>query len=319
MWLIHHSMVLFTDNHCHLGVSCTLHDVPELAKALNESQVTFCLMSTNQWDLALVDQLSEMSPNVVPYFGVHPWYSHLFSANKLLSKTEHYNLVLNPKPSQELLGVLPEPIFIDDHLALIRLKIAKCEAAQRKYGIGEIGLDKLFRVPSNGFYGNQQIRENVSLTACKVTMAHQLQVLGKQLELAQERQKPVSLHCVKAHGVLFETVRRYLLPATILHSYTGSIEQAQSWVREYKKRLLLFSFSNYINGTKLPLLQQLVLVLDDSQILLETDMPLDVLVNSETEYMQHLHGIFKAVTQFKQWEPAEAERTLQANSAGVHR
>lgn len=310
------------DAHCHLGVEFTPDAASQLAKNIKSEDVTFCLMSTNGIDLPIIAEIAQEAHNVVPYYGVHPWYSHLFAVEELLDKKEHYTSILDPKPNEELLSILPEPVSLQKHLEKIRELVGICESEGRRYGIGEIGLDKLFRIPSNGFYGNQLIKEDVKLTNSKVTMKHQLEVFKQQLELALELQVSVSMHCVKAHGPFFDTVKKYSIPNIVLHSYSGSVDQAKAWVREYKKRkeLLMFSFSNYINATenKLSVLGQLVGVLGDEQILTETDMPLDRFFPKASEqYYSHLDGIMSALRGFKGWDKKDAELLLTLNTEAL--
>lgn len=315
---------MFVDNHCHL-----LMEHSRLAEQLADRLMPglYCLMSTSFFDLETVHELMLKSDKVVPYYGVHPWYSHLYRVGTE-SKEEHYNKVLQPSPPLELLETLPDPVDFSEYLAKMREYAGACKERKRMFGIGELGLDKLFRVPTNGFYGNPAIKENVRLTNCKVTMDHQLHVYTEQLRLANELHVPVSLHCVKAHGAFFDSLAKSSayndIPAIVLHSYTGSIEQARSWVKEYRKKptRLLFSFSNYINATeqKIPTLHDVLDILDSLQILLETDMPLDrfFLLDKNQEYSEHVEGITAAVCSRMHWNQKEAEGLLYKNSMEIY-
>lgn len=313
------------DSHCHLLMECSAEQIPNLTNCLNEfPNLCFALMSTNQIDLPLVDEIATLVPSVVPYYGIHPWYSHLFSA-KSQSKVDHYNSVLQPPPSPDLIDILPHPIPLETHIEEIhRIATARLQKGLR-FGIGECGLDKSFRIPSNGYYGNQHHQTNVSLTNCKVSMDHQLLVFSRQLALANSLKKPVSLHCVKAHGAFYDLLAKSSLyddiPAVVLHSYTGSIDQAKQWLRAYstKKSSLLFSFSNYINAAdnKLSALADLLALLEDHQILTETDMPLDrFLPHRKHEYIDHDHGITTAIATSKQW--SDAPTILHHNNASLY-
>lgn len=315
---------MFVDNHCHLLMQHS-RQARQLADRLTPG--LYCLMSTSFFDIDTVHETMLNSEKVVPYYGVHPWYSHLFRVHDL-SKEEHYNKVLLPAPPQELLDILPEPVDFFEYLAKMRDYAKACRDKKRYFGIGELGLDKLFRVPTNGFYGNPDITENVRLSNSKVTMDHQLTIYSKQLELANELKVPVSLHCVKAHGAFFDSLAKSSnyndIPAIILHSYTGSIEQARSWVKEYRKKptKLLFSFSNYINSTeqKLPTLHDVLDILEDLQVLLETDMPLDrfFLLDEDQAYNEHSQGITLAVCSHKKWDPKEAAHLFYENSTRIY-
>ncbi|MDG2124136.1 MAG: TatD family hydrolase [Verrucomicrobiales bacterium] len=71
--------------------------------------------------------------------------------------------------------------------------------------VGEIGLDKTRHAPP---------------------LPDQLPVLISQLELAARLDRPATLHCVRAHGTLLDTLTDSPLPARglLLHSYAGAPE-----------------------------------------------------------------------------------------------
>ncbi|ODV79395.1 Metallo-dependent hydrolase [Suhomyces tanzawaensis NRRL Y-17324] len=302
-------MAFPTDNHCHLSVQCTEDTVKRLAGKLTQNSPTFHVMSTYAGDLDLLDQLLDQvpGPSVVPYYGVHPWYSHLFTTRRPHGqsgadfKHTHYSSIMNPAPPPQLLEVLPDPIHIDDHLEVIRGLIEK--HAGLEYGIGEIGLDKPFRVPTNGYFGavaEDDAESGPKLTQCRVSMDHQVQILEKQLQLADSLGVKVSVHCVKAHGALYDSVSKYANVKVILHSYSGLVDQAKIWIRNYRKsgQSLQFSFSNWINGvqSKTESLSQIVDSLEKNQVLGETDMLIDEwLLEKEDEYWAGLNEIYRKI------------------------
>lgn len=290
------------DSHCHLLPFVKACDVERYI--LPEIPKYYHLMSTNHYDVDLVYKLAQ-NESIEPYFGIHPWYSHLFTSEVIEDVKElkqvHYSKVLLPAPTPELLDKLPVPMSLDDHLA-------KLERYCRDTGgrIGELGLDKLFRVPSCGYLGNGDGK----LSNSKVTMEHQIFILKKQLDLAQKLQRLVSLHCVKAHGALYDVVQQYDL-SVILHSFTGSTDQAKRWLKTYKR--VKFSLSNYINGVKREQLNQLLDILPAHTILLETDLSID---DFEQE-KQHLVEIARIVTEYKHWDLQTLYKVVQGNKADI--
>lgn len=294
-----------SDSHCHFNPECTASDTEKFAERLNEQSKQipdnyFHLMTTQHLDLKFMDTLLTRLENprvLVPYFGVHPWFSHLFYIEGTPTKEEHYKKVLKPEPSNELLATLPDPISLHKHKDRFLEIINKHNF--EIYGIGEIGLDKLFRVPNNGYCGNLNFplsTEN-KLSACRVDINHQLDVFKFQLTLAEQLKKQVSLHCVKAHGLLFDQVKKFSNITVILHSYTGSIEQAQVWIKSLPQNRLYFSFSNWINGEKIEALKALVTALRPTQILIESDIDVDrsFIEQRQTKHFDHLDGIYKKI------------------------
>lgn len=108
-------------------------------------------------------------------------------------------------------------------------------------GVGEIGLDR----------------------ACKVPMEAQRRAFRRQLALARERNLPVVLHVVRAHGEVLATLREEGLPAAggMVHGFTGPREVA----REYLGLGLHLSF-----GRRLP---EAALEIPGDRLLVETDCP----------------------------------------------
>ena len=318
------------DSHCHLDVECSSQRAEELGNFLNtlesiiDRREFFHIMSSNHVDIFHIDLILDKLENktVLPYFGIHPWYSHLFTDLKLEEfeneqewKQNHYESVLDPTPPSELLEVLPNPISFDSHVNEIRRLTNKHQKKGFSVGIGEIGLDKLFRIPLNGYFGNQKLPLNDNpnkLSACRVKMDHQAYIFARQLKLASSLKRPISLHCVKAHGLLYDQVtsKKELdgISSVILHSYSGSLDQAGLWIRHFSKsnRLLYFSLSNWINGSakKQDSLKDLVKLLGNDQILLETDVGIDkYLLDPERreEYFNQLKEIFIKICSIKGW------------------
>lgn len=317
------------DCHCHLSVEITRDGGKEVLGKIREyeEEYKFSLMSTNHIDVDIVKEIGDGAgarteaavevgtgaprpTPLVPYFGVHPWYSHLF-ATEARPKAEHYQAILTPDVGTELLDVLPEPILLQDHLDKIR---RFCNEF-RVCGIGEIGLDKLFRIPSNGYYGNQEISNDsdTKLSRYRVKMDHQVNVLVPQLELARELDVAVSLHCVKAHGALYDAVLALApdLLRIVLHSFTGSIEQALLWKRNFNQ--VMFSFSNYINGSeaKRSQLKELVELLEDNQILIESDLSIDHTIPDINK--EHLEEVTRAIAELKGMDREDIVTVLHNN------
>ncbi|KAI3402881.2 scn1 [Candida oxycetoniae] len=324
-------LIDLSDSHCHFHPEATFEDAHKFAAILNNSNSSkyfFHLMTTQHIDLECMDILLENLKEknlIVPYFGVHPWFSHLFYlGSEKPSKIDHYNSVLKPPPTKELLSQLPEPLSLLERFNRILELVAKYDL--QKYGIGEIGLDKLFRVPKTGFLGNPNCKEEEKeqqlekeqpekeekLSPSKVTLAHQKEIFRHQLDFANRVQKQVSIHCVKAHGALFDEVKKYPLLRVLLHSYTGSIDQAKLWIRTYPRDKLFFSFSNWINGEREESLKLLINELDARQILTESDIYVDKLFiqNKREEYLNHLLGIYQKLNQYIDFDSLQVKANM---------
>ena len=96
-------------------------------------------------------------------------------------------------PWQAMAGVLP----IEDQI-------------RTTDAVGEIGLDK----------------------ACGVDFEQQTAVFKAQLRLAEQYQKPVVLHCVRAFEEVMNALEKFTLKAVIFHGFIGSSEQAERAVKK---------------------------------------------------------------------------------------
>ncbi|KAL9087488.1 MAG: hypothetical protein Q9159_003625, partial [Coniocarpon cinnabarinum] len=164
---------------------------------------------------------------IVPSFGWHPWFSHHLyddtdrsNSNPLTpSETKaHYHAVLTPSPSldspedENFLSALPPPKLLSQFLTETRERLTQFPSAL----IGEIGLDRAFRLPVAWNPNDVENRdgkltpggrEGRRLSSFRVELEHQKRVFLSQVKLAAEMGRAVSVHGVQCHGVLFETLR----------------------------------------------------------------------------------------------------------------
>jgi Tat protein secretion system quality control protein TatD with DNase activity len=168
---------------------------------------------------------------IVPCFGWHPWFSHQMyidedgdeqrKTDTLTgdAKLKHYQSVLQPfrdNPSEEdrqIFLSLPNPTPFSVFLAQTRQHLERNPYAL----IGEIGLDRSFRIPES-WTNNADLwarrnhtltpggREGRRLTPFRCSPSHQKAICKKQLQLAGELNRGVSVHGVQAHGLVFEVL-----------------------------------------------------------------------------------------------------------------
>ena len=228
------SSVLF-DAHCH--PTDTMDSINEIA-CMNATALT--IMATRAQDQELVAEVanahginseSDVGPKenvsgrkyIVPSFGWHPWFSYQLY-DDLSSNTEvplsipdtitHFRKVLTPSPEdEEFLRQLPEPRLLSEFIRETKALLEKFPTAL----IGEVGLDRAFRLPEAWIPGEVQSRDTTltpggregrRLSPYKVEQEHQTSILLAQLKLAGEFQRAVSVHGVQAHGILFNTLAK---------------------------------------------------------------------------------------------------------------
>lgn len=172
-------------------------------------------MSTNERDqdivaqLAQADELTGEQDKVVPCFGWHPWFTHQISlTHPAPPKRSHYTALFgNTDEVDEIWDQLIDPISLHDVVQGIRDKFQRFPKAM----LGEVGIDRAFRIPRRRWnYDPQQRQPTVTttpstpgpkLTKLKTPQEHQLHVLRAQIDVALEHRRNVSLHSVQAAGL----------------------------------------------------------------------------------------------------------------------
>ncbi|KAJ1331713.1 TatD family hydrolase [Microdochium nivale] len=222
------------DAHCH-----PTDTLASMAKIPGMSARVLTVMSTRRQDQDLVAQaddeygvkgVQELSSGdgartarVVPSFGWHPWFSYQLYDDTASApshngtpegKRAHYDAILQPKPSTKdpaFSDGLPEPRPLSEFVKETRARLETHPFAL----IGEVGIDKAFRIPQNWTASHEEDRDDTLtpggregrlLSPHRVSMAHQAAILQAQLRLAGELGRPVSCHGVQAHGVLYDTI-----------------------------------------------------------------------------------------------------------------
>lgn len=126
-----------------------------------------------------------------------------------MSKEDHYRKLLlhDSSPSKveqytqifdQLFPLLPEPIPLSNIMADLRVNLEKFPNAM----VGEVGLDRSFKVPFDYF------AENRKLTPFTIPLEHQLAILEAQLDLAVELKRNASVHSVKAQQATIELLHK---------------------------------------------------------------------------------------------------------------
>ncbi|TIB36491.1 hypothetical protein E3P84_00909 [Wallemia ichthyophaga] len=140
-----------------------------------------CAMSTHIEDQIKVEELHGVHPDVVrPYYGFHPWWSHIYTFTEGIGKKEHYEaLFLDGKKEDiklqqidALLDALPSPIHFQILLDDVERRLQRNARAQ----VGEVGIDKVFRVKG----------KDGKLTLLQTSIEHQKRVAVEQIKLAKK-------------------------------------------------------------------------------------------------------------------------------------
>ncbi|RMZ85234.1 hypothetical protein DV738_g443, partial [Chaetothyriales sp. CBS 135597] len=240
-----------------------------MATRLQDQQLVVEAADKFPLDLAEIFDDARSKKYVVPSFGWHPWYSHqMIDDRRRKGETDavqHYQNVLTPKcEDEDFLNSLPRPLSLSQYLKETEERLRLFPHAL----VGEIGLDRAFRLPSNstgdaptnnchdpdleGEY-TPGSREGRQLSPYRVSLQHQKAILEAQLELAGKLGRPVSIHSVHTHGHVFDVLQslwkgyekpsKRALKDSIIFTDALIAENPPSASLPYPPRICLHSYS----------------------------------------------------------------------------
>jgi len=195
----------------------------------------------------------------------------------------HYALGLHPhfinSSSERQLTQLQTKLMLGD---------IKCIA------LGEVGLDKLASADT-------ELQERLFV---------------KQLQLAQQFNLPLIIHCVQRQGRMLALLKEYgFTQGGVYHAFSGSIEVAREFIKLGFK-LGIGGLITYPNAKKL---RQTVAQLPIESLLLETDAPDMPIFQQKTEHNSPLNitVIFNALSELRAEPKAQLATQLYNNTLNI--
>jgi len=216
------------DTHAHLNVSEFDNDRDELIKKCLKEGIGMINVGTNLKDSKKAVEIAENYSNVFASIGLHPTsiYSQVFKNKEYMGREE-----------------LLEKDFDYDAYKLLKTK--------KVVAIGEIGLDYWHR--PKGEAKKELFKEE------------QKKVFERQLDLSEELNLPVIIHCRSAFDDLFEILAKRKVRG-VLHCFTGTKKEAE-------KALSLGLYIG-IDGIIFKIdLREAIKIIPMDKILIETDCP----------------------------------------------
>ncbi|WFD31496.1 Cut9-interacting protein scn1 [Malassezia sp. CBS 17886] len=260
----HPTEVLLRGDMEHKTWLCAAADVPLRA---------YCAMSTGPEDQHLVAGLArDVGAKVIPAFGIHPWLAHRISLrHPAPGAREHYSALFDARADRTALyDALPAPVSLRDVLTQMDALLDEFPRAL----VGEVGLDRSFRIPHPACGGNAERARTQRLSPLQTPLAHQLAVLDAQVQLACRSRRSVSMHSVRAAGATMSFLDTFAQMqggrdiGLLLHSCTLSPESIKQVQRLHGN--VFVSFSLTINARQ-PSLHAQVQASERSRVLCESD------------------------------------------------
>ncbi|KAF5654604.1 Cut9-interacting protein [Fusarium sp. NRRL 25303] len=270
------------DAHNHIGER--VNSVSDLPKMKSRA---VAIMATRTQDQPLIASIvkthgvkgpecfTKDKTTVVAGYGRHPWFCHelfddsLETPTYVLSedvedaKAQHYKAVLTPAPTDPAFWRdLPVPIALSTFIAETRARLIEDPYAM----IGEIGLDKPFRLPMQWTDPKPEPdrdrtpggRQRRPLSQHRINITHQKAVFMAHLRLAGELGRPVSVHGVQVHGSLYDAMNESWKGHELRGRRSRDKEKkngtnsqaAEQTPKPYPPRICLHSFSGKSDAVK---------------------------------------------------------------------
>lgn len=140
------------------------------------------------------------------------------------------------------------PYWLNRHLEQDLAQLEKYIAANNPVAVGECGLD----------FRPQQIDKKT-----------QLIFFEAQLAIAENQKLPVVIHSVKANAVIMQTIKKFKKLSGMIHSYSGSLEQAKQLI-DLNFFISISGSVTYDNAKKIKAVTKEIPL---TSLLLETDAP----------------------------------------------
>jgi len=215
--------ILLVDTHGHPHLQRDVQYAKNIQYAENDTSIPIddqsivsltCAVSPLDWNSAL--EYASQSQQILPALGIHPWYL----ADILVDETKNIDMQedITKYIKWDWLSELEAHLSNHPHLL-----------------VGEIGMCKMARF----------VREFPKEKGGKAT-ALQLQkiVFKKQLDLAAKWSRPVTVHCVNAHGLFIEVMRDTLTEVKESCAEIDDITEAKRhWRRAFPPAIGMHSFT----------------------------------------------------------------------------
>ena len=218
------------DTHAHLNFFEFNSDREDIIKKCLDSKIGMINVGTNLKSSEKAIEIAQSFDNIYASIGLHP-----LNIDSEFLKNKGY--------SGEIEGILEKDFDIEKYRELAKKK--------KIVAIGEAGLDYWYK--PKGTTKKESFKQE------------QKRIFEKQVDLAEELDLPLIIHCRSAFDDLYEIISKRKIRG-VLHCFTGSIEEM--------KRFTALGLYIGINGIIFKIdLKDVLANLPLDKILIETDCP----------------------------------------------
>ena len=194
----------------------------------------------------------------------HKFQSSVVGTFCCATNESQWNELINMmKTDSQIFGAFGiHPWFIDSVSNDFESKLKNLLLKNPQFMVGEIGLDKY-----------------------KPNMDKQIELFEKQLNIAVNLHRVVSIHCVGAWDKIFHILNKYKksdLPYIIAHSYSGNLDITKRLLNSYDN--IMFSFAKIDEKHDFQRIDQI----PANRILVESDAKKDVVLSETIKQIQNI-------------------------------
>jgi len=224
---------MIIDTHSHLNFKAYKNDLDEVMKRTLQEDVWMINVGTKYETSKQAIELAEKyNEGVYAAIGMHPIYA----------SAEFQKIKTDPEEGDFL--IKEENFEKEKYLELAQSK--------KVVAIGEIGLDHYYKPKTN--------------TKLEQFKNKQKKIFLQQLDLSEELNLPVIIHCRMAHQDLINILKQKNQIKGVIHCFTGTLEEAQEYIK--------LGFYIGINGIIFKFnIDEVIKNIPIENILVETDCP----------------------------------------------
>jgi len=279
------------DTHGHVNFNAFREDSAEVLRRSLDSE-TWVVMPGSQFSTSkrAVEIAEKYEQGVYAAVGLHP--IHLSQRRVGVEETQSERKEENDWEGFETRA---EEFEYEQYKELAK--------SNKVVAVGEIGLDYYYFPKSKA--RRAEIKQR------------QKDVLMKEFQLAEEFNLPVILHCRVAHEDLLEFLAEHRNVRGVVHSYTGTVEQA----KKFMDLGLSFGFNGLIfkNVPALPSSEEVIGSIPLDRIVLETDSPYLVPPQAGVERAEPIFVkyIAEEIARIKKMSIEEVAKTTTQNAKNL--
>lgn len=209
---------MIIDTHSHLNFKAYKNDSDEVINRTLRDNIWMINVGTKYETSSQAVELAEKyNEGVYAAIGLHPIYAG----------AEFQKIKTDPGEGEFL---VKEETFDKARYKDLVLRSRGDEGKNKVVAVGEIGLDYYYKPLNSTELQRATASDSKTNVKLEQFKEKQKEVFMKQLDLAEELNLPVILHCRMAHQDLINILKQRNQIKGVIHCFTGTFEEAQQYI-----------------------------------------------------------------------------------------